>query len=181
MADILDIVIIPTYDEYTLAIVDNSSYDVDPATPQIEIEVPAFDTVTLPFVINSTNIFDSTELGITTTGNEQALPDGIYCIKYFIDESTYVEKRILRTEKLQKKFDEAFMTLDMMECDRAIKTQSKMDLITIYIFIQAAIASANNCAPVEATSLYQQADKMLDNMINSQCGCTGINYIINFQ
>jgi hypothetical protein len=93
----------------------------------------------------------------------------------------FVEKTIIRVEQLQEKFDEAFMKLDMMECDRAIKTQQKVDLNTIYFFIQGAIAAANNCAVAEANKLYNQANMMLNNFIKNNCGCSGTNYVLNFQ
>jgi hypothetical protein len=86
----------------------------------------------------------------------------------------------MRVEQIQEKFDGAFMKLDMMECDRAIKTQAKVDLNSIYFFIQGAIAAANNCADVEAIKLYNQADMMLNNFIKNNCGCSGTNYVINF-
>ena len=72
------------------------------------------------------------------------------------------------------------MKLDMMECDRAIKTQSKVDLNSIYFFIQGSIAAANNCAVIEANKLYRQADNMLNNFIKTNCGCSGNNYQTNF-
>ena len=86
----------------------------------------------------------------------------------------------MRVDKLQQRFDEAFMKLDMMECDRAIKTQSKVELNSIYFFIQGAIAAANNCAIVEANKLYNQADKQLNTFMRNNCGCSGNNYNINF-
>ena len=72
------------------------------------------------------------------------------------------------------------MKLDMMECDKAIKTQSKVDLNTIYFFINGAIAAANNCALDTATKLYDQAQKMLNNFVKNNCNCSGNNYVINF-
>jgi hypothetical protein len=186
MADILNIVMLPTYDVNTIAIADASTYD-DPLTvvlPTLEINIPGYtEPVYLDFVIQSTNIFNSTDLGITTTGNEEPLPDGIYCIKYTIDPplENYTDISILRVDLLQQKFDEAFMQLDMMECDRAIKMQSKVDLNTISFFINGAMASANSCATVNAMRLYQQASTMLNNFINTNCGCSGNNFIINFQ
>ena len=82
----------------------------------------------------------------------------------------------MRVDRLQEKFDEAFMKLDMMECDRSIKAQSKVELTTVSFFINGAIAAANNCAIVEANKLYTQADKMLNNFIKKNCGCSGNNY-----
>lgn len=181
MADIINIIVVPTYDLTTLAVVDNSIYDgaITPAT--LTIEVPGFNTVTgLAFTTGALNIYDSIDLGISTAAEN--LPDGNYCISYMINGETVasVTKRIMRVDVLQQKFDQAFMKLDMMECDRAIKKQSKVDLMSIYFFIQGAIASANNCAVIEATKLYIQANKMLDSFISQDCGCSGNNYIINF-
>ncbi len=102
-------------------------------------------------------------------------------VKNYYNCSNFVEKTIIRVEQLQEKFDEAFMKLDMMECDRAIKTQQKVDLNTIYFFIQGAIAAANNCAVAESNKLYNQANMMLNNFIKNNCGCSGTNYVLNFQ
>jgi hypothetical protein len=52
-----------------------------------------------------------------------------------------------------------------------------VDLNSIYFFIQGAIAAGNNCAEIEATKLYNQADKMLNNFIKNNCGCSGNNYV----
>ena len=183
----LDIIIIPTYNTYTLAVVDNSTYPTTPpsvTSPTIQIDVPGFGLVTKTFNVAETNVFNSTDLGITTAGNELPIPDGIYGVKYSIaphDSPYYVEKSIMRVDQLQEKFDGAFMQLDMMECDKAIKTQSKVELMSVYFFLQGAIAAANNCANVESAKLYAQANNMLDMMLNNDCGCTGVNYIINFQ
>lgn len=165
---------------------DTSIYDANPpvvVNPTIEIKVPGFNAVYLPFTIQQINTFNSTDLGLTVAGEEIDLPDGIYCIKYTIDPPlvNFVEKSFIRVDKLQEKFDGAFMTLDMMECDREIKTQAMVTLNTIYFYLQGAIASANNCAVVNAAKLYEQADKMLKGFMSTNCGCSGNNYVINFQ
>jgi hypothetical protein len=72
------------------------------------------------------------------------------------------------------------MKLDMMECDMAIKTQSKVQLNSIYYLIQGSIAAANNSAVVTANKLYAQADRLLNSFIRNNCGCTGNNYVVNF-
>lgn len=181
----LDILVVPTYNTLTLGVADVSTYPVAPpiSSPTIEITVPSFGKVTLPFVPNDFNIFNSTSLGITSVGDPLLpIPDGVYYLKYSVAPSylNYVEKTIIRVDKLQEKFDEAFMKLDMMECDRAIKTQQKVELNSIYFFIQGAIAAANNCAVAEANKLYAQADKMLTNFVKSDCKCYGNNFITNF-
>ena len=87
----------------------------------------------------------------------------------------------MRIDRLQEKFDNAFLQLDMMECDMALKTQASINLNTINFFIQGALAAANNCAEVEALKLYKQADNMLDTFSKSNCGCSGNNYVLNFR
>jgi hypothetical protein len=181
----LDIVVVPTYNINTLSVVDASTYPNDPpvvTNPTIEITVPGFDVVNIPFNVNNFNIFTSSSLQITAAGVNQPLPDGVYHFKYSIAPAyeNYVEKSFMRVDKLQQRFDEAFMKLDMMECDRAIKTQAKVELNSIYFFIQGAIAAVNNCAIVEANKLYNQASKQLDSFMKNNCGCSGVNYLNNF-
>jgi hypothetical protein len=182
MADLkLDILVVPTYNTLTLGIMDASTYPTIPpdvSGASISITIPGFGETILPFDVGVFNLYNSVNLGITAVGDEQPLPDGIYKLKYSVSPAylNYVDKTIIRVDKLQEKFDEAFMKLDMMECDRAIKMQSKVDLNTIYFFIQGAIAAANNCAEVEANKLYTQANNMLNNFIKNNCGCSGNNY-----
>lgn len=183
----LDIIVLPTYSTYTMAVVDNSIYPTTPpsvSSPTLQITPPGFDIVSIDFNVQETNIINSTSLGLTTLGYEVTIPDGIYYLKYSIAphySPYYVEKSIMRVELLQEKFDEVFMRLDMMECDRAIKAQSKVELMSIYFFIQGAVAAANHCAITTAQKLYTQANTMLNNMLAGDCGCTGTNFLINFQ
>lgn len=182
MADLkLDILVIPTYSTLTLGIADASTYPTDPpivSSPTIEINIPNFGIVLLPFNVNDLNVFSSSNLGITPVGTNDPLPDGIYNLKYTVEPAfeNFVEKSIMRVDRIQERFDEAFMKLDMMECDRALKAQAKTELTTISFFINGAMAAANNCATVEANKLYLQADKLLTNFIRSNCGCTGNNF-----
>jgi hypothetical protein len=181
----LDILVIPTYSVLTLGVTDASVYPTNPpvvSAPSIEIDIPGFGTTILPFVPNEINVFTSSNLGITEPGCNQPLPDGIYRLRYSVAPAytNNVEKTIIRVDKLQEKFDNAFLQLNMMECDRALKTQSSVTLNTINFFIQGAIAAANNCAEFESNTLYAQADNMLNNFLKTNCGCSGNNYLINF-
>ena len=187
MADLkLDILVIPTYNTKTLGIADASIYPDDPpvvSSPTIEITIPGFAKIVLPFAVNNFTVYTSSTLGLTEVGTDDLpLPDGVYFLKYSVAPAylNYVEKSIVRVERLQEKFDEAFMKLDMMECDKAIRTQAKVDLNTIYFFIQGSVAAANNCAIDEANKLYVTANKMLNSFIRNNCGCTGTNYVLNF-
>ena len=184
---ILNITIVPTFDVLSLSVLDISNYPLPGPGPRpvytLEITIPGFGVVIVPFDISSLNVYFSDTLEITETGVQQPLPDGIYCFKYSVDIEGVpaAERTIMRVDRLQARFDEAFMHLDMMECDQAIKTQSKVELSTIYFFIQGSIAAANNCDPITSNKLYNKASKMLDTFINNNCGCSGNNYLINFQ
>lgn len=182
----LDIVVVPTYNTKTLGIADASVYPTTPpsvASPTIEITPPGFDKLVLPFSVDDFTVYTSSTLGLSPVGSPYIpLPDGVWFLKYSVAPalSNYVEKSIMRVDQLQEKFDNAFMTLDMMECDKAIKTQAKVTLSTIYFFIQGSVAAANNCAIEESNKLYIQANKMLTNFVNGDCGCSGNNYMNNF-
>ena len=183
MATTLDILVIPTYNTLTLGVADASTYGSTPSAPTMTITIPGFGDVSIPFNPNDFNVYNSTILGLTQMGDTLLpLPDGVYKLRYSIAPSTtsFVERTIMRVEQLQERFDAAFMRLDMMECDRAIKTQQKVDLTSISFFINGAIAAANNCAVVEANRLYNQASKMLNNFMRNGCQCSGNNYLINF-
>jgi hypothetical protein len=182
----LDILVVPTYNTLTLGVADASTYDTDPpvvTSPTLEVTMPGFAPVFVPFNVNDFNILNSASLGLSVVGAPLIpLPDGIYTLTYSVAPAylNYVTKTIIRVDQLQEKFDNAFMKLDMMECDLAIKTQSKVTLTSISFMISGSIAAANNCAIDTANKLYMQADRMLNNFIRNNCGCTGNNYIINF-
>jgi hypothetical protein len=183
----LDILVVPTYNTLTLGVADASTYNTNPpvvSSPTLEVTMPGFAPVFVPFNVNDFNIFNSASLGLSVVGDPLIpLPDGIYTLTYSVAPAyqNFVTKTIIRVEQLQEKFDNAFMKLDMMECDLAIKTQAKVDLNSIYYMIQGSIAAANNCAVDTSNKLYIQANKMLNNFIKTNCGCSGNNYIINFQ
>jgi hypothetical protein len=178
----LDLILIPTYNPKTLGIADSSVYadDLVIQSPTIEITIPGLGLVSIPFVPSDFNVFNSGILEITEpTEDSVNLPDGVWTITYSIYPSHLysVTKNILRVDQLQEKFDQAFMKLDMMECDGVIKKQAKVELNTIWFLIQGAIAAANNCAVNAANKLYIQASKQLDTFIKNNCGCSGTNYL----
>lgn len=173
----LDFIVVPTYSTFTFGIADASLYPDDPplvSAPTLEVSVPGYGTVSLNFNVNDLTILNSSNLGITEVGKYQPLPDGIYTINYSVAPAyeNFVKKSILRVDLLQEKFDKAFLTLDLMECDAAIKKQAKVNLDSIYYMIQGAVAAANNCAEVQSNKLYNQAFNMLNKFIKNNCGCT---------
>ena len=182
----LDFLVINTYNTKTLGVADISTYDTDPpnvTAATMQIKVPGFSIpVDIPFNVATFNVYTSATLGLSSPTALTPLPDGVYYLTYSVTPANvnFVEKSIMRVELIQEKFDKAFMKLDMMECDSAIRTQSKVDLNTIYYMIQGSVAAANNCAVDTANKLYLQADRLLNNFIKNNCGCSGNNYINNF-
>lgn len=177
----LKIVLAPTYDIDSMNVVDASTYPDEPpvvVNPQLVITPPGFPMVSVDFNVQSYNIITSDILDITPVGVHIPLPDGVYRFQYSIDppQTNYTEISVMRVDRLQEKFDKVFMSLDMMECDMAIKNQAKVNLTTIYLLIQGSIAAANSCAEIEAYKLYDKASQMLDNMLNKNCGCGGSSY-----
>lgn len=181
---VLDIQVVPTYNTFTISIQDLSTYDASPPvvnSPTIAILAPNIDA-SIPFVVQTINTFNSTTLGLTVLGSESALPDGVYYLTYSVApaETYSVTKTFMRTDLIQEKFDNAFMKLDIMQCDKALKQQAKVELNTVNFFIQGSIAAANNSAVDVANKLYAQADKMLNNFIKNNCGCTQTGYTITY-
>lgn len=185
----LDFALVPTYNSKTIHIVDRSFYKEDPNNPGnplpivdpiLEINVPDFNKVEIPFIPNGELFLDSTILELTSQ-DAQPLPDGVYHFKYtnFPEYYNKSEKTILRINKLQEKFDSAFMKLDFMQCDASLKKQQKITLDTIYYLMHGAVAAANNCATEQAVYLYKKASKMLYNFEYKGL-CCGDNTISRF-
>lgn len=169
----LDFLIIPTYNTKTLGIADTSTYGDGPIqSPTLQVEVPGFGKVDIPFIPNDFNVITSGMLELTPIGDPLTpLPDGAYTITYSIYPaySNSTTKSIFRVEQLQEKFDEAFMSLDIMECNGPLKKQSREDLLSVYFLIQGAIAAGNNCAIDVANKLYSQAAKQLSYLAKNNC------------
>src|SRR5215471_13404984 len=134
----MKIVVMPTYDLTTMCVADASKYPTVPPSvtdPFLVVTPPGFDPITLPFKVQGNTFLDTANLGIATDGSIYALPDGVYQLSYsiFPSYSNNVSVSVMRVDKLQAKFDEVFMGLEMMECDSEVKSQAKVDLNAIYL------------------------------------------------
>ena len=175
----LDLIILDTHDVSTIAVGDTSSYPngFSIATPTLQVSAPNYPTKTFAFVAHSIQVYNAYTLGIYSNGDSCSiteLPDGIYTFKYSVDPVNVnnVTKQFLRTAKIEATLDEAFLKLELMECDGRIKKQKKETIDLIEYYIRGAIASANKCALKQATELYGKASKMLNNFIsNNECNC----------
>ncbi len=171
----LDIFFPDTHNILTLAVADISFYprNYNITNPTIEVTPPSFPTVTLPFSANTINILNSNILGITCSDESQftELPDGYWTFKYSIaPPQTYnVTKSFFRSAQIERRFSQAFMTLNLTQCDETVKEQEMKKLDQINYWIQTAIAAGNDCNPVLALQNYRIADRLLCEFINNKC------------
>lgn len=172
----LDLLFPETHDAKRLLIADVSSYPVPYSivNPTVEITVPGFNPITLSFTAQGFEVYDSMSLQITCSDVDCDLidlPDGIYNVKYSITPAYkyFVNKSFLRINKLQERLDAIYLKMDFMECDRAIKSEDLKTLNTIQIYIEGAVAAANNCLDSLAMKLYNKASVFIDNFVNHKC------------
>lgn len=176
---ILDLILMDTHDLKTIAIGDASVYNnFNISTPSIQITPPGYPTVTLTFVPLGIQIYNAFTLGLTLNDDVDCqlspLPDGVYTFKYSIAPANVynITKQFLRTAQIESDTDEAFLKLEMMECDGKLKREKKMIIDDIEFYTSGAIAAANECALKKATELYNKARKILDNFVNNlDCRC----------
>jgi hypothetical protein len=172
----LDFSIIENGNCKTITIVDGSIYASGQtiSEPKFTVYIPGFtDPVVVNMVPKIINVINSNNLNLTCTTDVNALtvlPDGIYKATYSIKPSaTYsIEKMFLRTCKLECKFDNALLKLDMLNCFDGNIPNKIVKLREIEFLIMSAKAAANACNPKLALELYMRADKEL-NKIEAKC------------
>lgn len=168
----LDFIQLPVYNTYTIVLGDISQYlNLTIVSPTREITPPGFPMKSIVYVPNTVEVYDSLTLGITCSDcGKSTLPDGIWTIRQTVNPSaTYsVIKTFLKVDKFMEKFDNAYLKLDVMQCDGQIKASQEKELNTIEFYIQGAIAAANKCATKRAMELYRKALDLLDKFIKKQ-------------
>lgn len=177
----LDINIIDTHSFKTLGIMDTSIYNPDIAIEEVTIEItpPGYKIPSQPyFKEKGLNIYNSNSVGITRASCQEELvdlPDGLWKIKYSIcpNDKLYIEKIFLKTDKIQCKFDQSFLNLDLSSCDTEIERNKLKQLQDIEVYIQGAVSACNKKDYKLSLDLYKKADKLLNSFIefNGQCAC----------
>lgn len=176
---LLDITIISTYSLKTLGVADISAYpnNFTITNPTIEITAPGVMKISTAFTPKSVNIFNTNSINLTcgtdlnTLG---ALPDGIYTIKYSINpnQTRFVEKSFMRVDKLECKFSQAFLYLDLDDCNFQDVHKEKMKILRkARVFIDGSVAAMNECDSELALKLYNKADNILSELIDGECKC----------
>lgn len=173
----LDLNIIDTHNFKTIGIADVSIYNNDIAVENVLIEItpPGFKNSVSPFFMaKGLNIYNSNNVGLTKSSCEEELidlPDGLWKIKYSIcpNDKLFIEKIYLKTDKIQCKFTQAFLTLDLENLDSDSEKYKRKILDNSEIFLEGAIAASNNKDYKLASNLYKKANKMLGDYLNGSC------------
>lgn len=155
----------------TLGIQDGSIYDpsVPIVKPIIKVYIPGFtECSVLNFKANQINILNSNNLGLTDSSSSEDLvnlPDGIYNIEYsFLPYETYtVSKKIFRVSFLSSRFEE-MVRKGITPCSDDKSYFNLLKKAEFYIY--GAIANANSCNYKEAITLYNEAEKIIEDYLN---------------
>lgn len=170
--------IIDTHDFKTIGILDTSWYnpDITIETPVLEIVPPGYKLAASPFYqVKALNVFNSNSVGITRATCEEELielPDGLWRFKYSIcpNDKLFIERFYLKTDQIKCRYTQAFLNLDLNNCDDPIDKDKKKKLDEIEFYIDGSIAAANNQNAKLATDLYNKASKLLDRY-GAKCSC----------
>lgn len=170
----LDLNILETNNLKTIALGDNSVYDAgqNVVSPTVEITPPGFQKVTLPFTINSINVYNSISLKITPglMDPSQAvnLPDGYWQIRYSVypNNVNYITLSFMKIDNLKLKYHNLFLYLNLDECDVNYVNALYKELTHIRTLIQGIEAAGTKCNMSLALSMYDLANKRLDKVIN---------------
>lgn len=175
----IEILLIDTHNTQTIGVADVSVYPngFTIVSPTLEITPPSFPIATKVFTPSSFNVFNSNDLGITcnTEGCDLSdLPDGYWGLKYSISpaQTNFTSKNFMKTDILQRKFEEAFLALELTQCQEAVKEQDFKQLDEIWYYLQTSISAGNRCNPTLALSQYRVAWELLDLFIKRKpYGC----------
>lgn len=169
--------IIDTHDFKTLGILDTSWYnpDITIETPTIQIQAPGYSYASSPFFMTKAlNVYNSNGLGITKATCQEELvdlPDGLWKVKYSIcpNDKLFIEKFFLKTDKIQCRYTQAFLSLDLnLPGSSESEKLKRSRLSDIEFYINGAVSAANNQNAKLASDLYKKANKLLDQF--GDCG-----------
>lgn len=162
----------------TLAIMDISVYQSLQSVSNASLQViTPFDDepVELDYYKNAVTVLNSNTLGITNVNDLDYLvdlPDGLYTAKISIcpEDIYWYEESWYRTCLLQCKYDKAFLKLNVSSCEVCYNPEKIKALERAELYMNSCIAQAKNCNIKEASKLYKASDKILESILNCDCG-----------
>lgn len=170
----LDLNIIDTHNNFTIAIADVSVYDSTPITnATIEITPPGWGKVSLPFQPRAMNTYNSNDVGITCVGDLSQLvelPDGFWQLTYSINPNTttFVNYSFIRVDNIQCRLDNALLKLLSGKRDITFLKDERY-LLDIQMLINGAVAAANKLDNALSMDFYHKASEMIDRFNNQKC------------
>ena len=134
--------------------------------------------IELPFNQGGVTILNSSNLGITNVVQEDFLtdlPDGAYTAKISVcpyDQFWY-EATWYRIDKLQCKYYNAILKLDLSQCQSCYSPETDNEIWTAKRFIEGIQANVDQGNIRQATKLYNVASYILEDIL--RCSCKGEN------
>lgn len=155
----------------TLGIQDGSLYDpsIPIVKPILKIYVPGFtECAIVAYSPNMINILNSNNLGLTSTSSSENLvnlPDGIYNIEYSFTpyDNNHISKKFFRISELSDKFEQMVLK-GITPCSDDKSYMDKLKKVEFYIY--GVIANTNVCKFKEAITLYNEAEKIIENYLS---------------
>ncbi len=169
----LDFQVISANNPKVLIVMDTSVWGAIEDKPAIiEIIVPGSNKVrTYNFVKGKSNVFNSSNLLITSTEIQSDLNDGIYSItvKGSPDTLYCTQRYFLKTDKFQLALDKLYMSLGIYNKDAEV-TKQRSEILKIDSLVKTAESFTRDGNPNEGLSYFKRAyTKLLD--INSCNTC----------
>lgn len=174
----LDFNILDTHSCKTMAILDISQYrDPDNAEGKVLQILPPNDLplVEMNYNQSAITILNSNSLKITKVTDNiylQDLPDGIYTIKISICpyESNWAEKKVFRTCQLWCKFYKAFLKAETNSCSSCSGLSQFNELKKAEEYLLGVEANVEDCNFTDASKNYEVANKLVDRILDCECG-----------
>lgn len=165
----LDFQIIPTGDPKTLVVMDVSTWGVIEDKPAIiEIIPPGSSKKKVyNFVKGKSNVFNSSNLLMSSVGTHADLNDGIYSITVTGSPDTYCKQRYyLKTDKFQLELDKLYMSLGIYSNGDKEVDSKRAALLNIDSLIKTADSFVRAGRVVEGIQYFKRAYKKLKSINN---------------
>lgn len=172
----LDLSLIDIRDTGSIAIQDLSSYLSIPGSDNLSLQItpPGYDTVNVPFIPGSVNIYKCADLGITCSDTGcTPLPDGIYEVMYSVSalnssppvQLASIDRKFIKIDTIRCKYQKAFgrMNIEALCCNIE-QNQYWKQLRMIKLYIDGSVAECLNGNYRLCFDLYQKANTMLDKL-----------------
>lgn len=171
--------VVDTRNVKTLRVLDSSFYNakIKVECGTLEVTPPGYNN---PVIFNVTKDFsivlNSSNLKLAKVkvySKLQALPDGVYKLKYSIkpNDDLWVTYDHLRVSKLLRDYYQQLCALKLQACEPDSDTRSKIKkLREIRIYIDAAVAEVEECGNRgRGLELYDYAQKLLNKFKTTDC------------